>query len=84
MAVLVAIAFIMRQANTGPWRWPLPDPGRRDVVLSRARLHRAGLDIPRLVGSGTRPLVLNWSLGGSLVFADEAAKDEPTLDLLLG
>jgi hypothetical protein len=35
-------------------------------------------------GSRTRPLVLTWALSGSLVFANEAAKDRPTLDSLLG
>ena len=37
-----------------------------------------------LWGSRTRPPVLTWALGGSLVFADKAAKDGPTPDSLLG
>ena len=35
-------------------------------------------------GSRTRPPALNWALGGSLIFAEEAAKDGPARDPLLG
>jgi len=36
------------------------------------------------VGPRTPPPTLTWALSGSLVFADEAAKDGPTLDSFLG
>ena len=37
-----------------------------------------------LWGFRTRPLVLTWALCGSLVFADEATEDMPSLDSFLG
>jgi hypothetical protein len=51
----------------------------RGVPVTRAaRGAVRGRYLLRLWGSRTRPPALNWALCGSLVFADEAAKDGPT------
>jgi hypothetical protein len=39
---------------------------------------------PTLWGARTMPIVVTWSLGGPLVFVEEAAEDGPALDSFLG
>jgi hypothetical protein len=51
------------------------------VLLGRSGRSK---EIEILWGFRTRPLVLTWALCGSLVFADEATEDMPSLDSFLG